>query len=142
MPAMQYPETGQPDCIALVICDMVIQDKQSNKKSLIGLFSTILVSELPSTRSFFIFASLTNMLKPELLAFIVRDPEGDPVFRAELQPKEGVEFLEHMVHDVVFQFEGVPFHREGIYVIEVWHGDDRMLGHRRVNVSRKKRRRK
>ena len=42
-------EKPRPVSLAMLLCDYVIEDKQSNKKSLIGLFSNISAKQFPAS---------------------------------------------------------------------------------------------
>lgn len=50
-----------PHVLAMIICDMVLDDRISGKKSLIGLFDAIAASELPcSVNEMFVFVAMTD----------------------------------------------------------------------------------
>jgi len=135
---MQYPEIGQPDCVSIVVCDSVIEDKRTNKKSLIGLFSGILAEQLPVRRSFYIVASITNMVKPSPLKIKIVDPSRAAVFVLDLTAKpDAPEFSETHVHDIVVDIQGFEFKQQGVYTVELWAGDEPLLGNRHVAVMLK-----
>ena len=82
-------EYEPPMVLSLLVCDTVITDAQSGKKSLIGLFNSIGAVRYPYLLPrFFIFVSLTN-------------GNGDVEFKVRLQAGNG---------DTVFDLPGkVPF---------------------------------
>jgi hypothetical protein len=50
-----------PHVLAMIICDMVIEDRISGKKSLIGLFDAIATTVLPCTvNELYVFLALTD----------------------------------------------------------------------------------
>jgi hypothetical protein len=50
-----------PIPLSMVICDMIIEDKKTGKKSLIGMFSTVTTAQVPCLVSRFgVFISLTE----------------------------------------------------------------------------------
>ena len=54
-------ETPPPRALAFIICDSVIDDKATHKKSLIGLFNNIYANKFPATHSSLnVFLSLTG----------------------------------------------------------------------------------
>ncbi|MBI4115149.1 MAG: hypothetical protein HY447_01085 [Candidatus Omnitrophica bacterium] len=53
--------TELPKALAMIICDEMIEDKRTNKKSLIGLFNRIVTNQFPSRhKKMNIFFSLTG----------------------------------------------------------------------------------
>ena len=51
----------RPKALAMVICDDIIEDKRTHKKSLIGIFNQIVTARFPATHpKMHIFFSLTN----------------------------------------------------------------------------------
>ena len=51
----------QPKALAMIICDEIIEDARTHKKSLIGIFNRIVTTRFPSTHpKMHIFFSLTN----------------------------------------------------------------------------------
>ena len=58
---MSQPEPCLPQVLAMVICDTVIDDRISGKKSLIGLFDAIATTHLPCTvNELYVFLALTE----------------------------------------------------------------------------------
>lgn len=58
MPARELPS---PTALAFIICDTVIEDKITNKKSLVGLFNSIWAKSFPCTHPVLhVFVSLTG----------------------------------------------------------------------------------
>ena len=106
-----------PMGLALIVCDMIIQDKQTNKRTLVGLFDRLYTSKLPCVHpSLSIFVSMTSghgkcnceivcrHQNSEDIAFCVK---GDVAFQNPLQ-----------VVELVFNVQGVTFREEGEYWLE------------------------
>src|SRR5438046_3092720 len=71
----------QPMAQALVICDQIIEEAGTHKKSLIGIFNSIFASTFPIQYSkMCVYASLTNgrgRVKMELRGVHVADEDSD-----------------------------------------------------------------
>ena len=135
---MQYPAIGQPDCVSIIVCDSVIEDKRTNKKSLIGLFSGIVAAQLPTQRTFFIVASLTNMVKVPPLKFKILSPSKEVAFMMDLQANPAApEFAPSHVHDLVVEMRGFEFKEVGNYAVELWASDEPLIGSRTITVTQK-----
>ncbi|MBI1871613.1 MAG: hypothetical protein HYS07_10535 [Chlamydiae bacterium] len=54
-------EQEWPKALAMIICDEIIEDKRTNKKSLIGIFNSIAAYNLPIRhKKMLVFISVTN----------------------------------------------------------------------------------
>jgi hypothetical protein len=54
---------SEPVGLALLVCDYVITEKNTNKKSLVGLFTNITGQQFPMQfRTFWVYTSLTNLM--------------------------------------------------------------------------------
>ncbi len=103
-----------PEILAMIICDTVIEDVESGKKSLIGLFDHVHTSHLPSiVNELNVFLSLTDghgVRSAELRC--VDAATGEELFRTEGE----VEFPDPLsVVDLHFRFQGCEFPDEGEY---------------------------
>jgi len=70
--------------IALLFCDHLVEEKNSSKKTLVGIFSVIFGQKFPLVfRPFWIYASLTNLVGEHPFAInIVSDVAKNVVFSA------------------------------------------------------------
>ena len=107
-------------CMGIVLCDQVIEDKRTGKKSHIGIFNDIMVAKVPTAHPcMFLVLSLTNCRREhEVEIEISRDDEhgGTPVMqlRGRVQKRNPLHVM-----DLVFEMRGVPLPGVGKYTIEV-----------------------
>jgi hypothetical protein len=121
-----------PTLVSLLICDQVIDDKLSRKKSAIGLFNTVLVPSVP-TRVFqlAVMATLTEISgRTPLQLRLVRDEDN----RVLMQTKGHVDAPNPLAMvDLVFAMQGVPIAQAGQYAFELL-SEGELLGRRRFQV--------
>jgi hypothetical protein len=121
-----------PTLVSLLLCDQVIDDKLTNKKSAIGLFNMIVVQQMPAViNQMAVLASLTEITgKPQLELRLMRDADEHVVFSS----KGFVNAPNPLaVVDLVFGMRGVRVESPGQYAFEVLHDGD-ILGRRRFQV--------
>jgi hypothetical protein len=121
-----------PTLVSLLICDQVIDDKLTNKKSAIGIFNTIIVPGVPATiNQVAILASLTEIAgRTELELRFVRDTDNAIIFSG----KGAVEAPTPLaVVDLVFAMHGVRVPEAGQYAFEIVASGE-ILGRRRFMV--------
>ncbi len=105
-------DTPPPVLLAILVCDTVIDDRRTNKKSLIGLFDRITAAALPVQHpALHLFVSLTNgrgmcdghvrVVKSDTDE-VVTEMNGPIEFP---DPMAVVE-LDFAIHDLVFPEEG------------------------------------
>jgi hypothetical protein len=123
-----------PICQAVVVCDQVIREAETNKFTLMGLFNSIKVSAFPTRHvRIHVFVSLTNYEGEAegMLKFI--DPEGNVV--AQMQGP--IVFHDKLATiDLNFVINGMVFPKPGTYTIEflVAH---QLVGSRKIQVTTK-----
>ena len=128
-----YSAREQPICVAVIICNEIIEDKRTNNKTLVSLFNGISVSHLPTVHArMFLMASLTNGVGKFKLSFRIKDPSDREVARFD---GEAIFPDPLAVIDIVVEIQGLHIEREGGYFVDVLSGDH-PLGHRRFNVSK------
>ena len=122
----------QPLCIAVVICNEIIEDKRTNNKSLISLFNSIGVQRLPAVHPrMFLMASLTNGTGAYVLTFKITGPSGLEIAKFEVEAM----FSSPLgVVDYVVEIQNLQLNEEGTYFVDVMSGNH-PLGHRRFNVN-------
>ena len=115
-------EKPLPKALAFIICDSVIDDKATNKKSLIGLFNNIYANKFPATHpSLNVFLSLT---------------EGYGDYQCSLVCKKADESLELVripgnikfgnplsVAEVKFEIRGIVIPEPGVYRFDFLCGE-------------------
>lgn len=127
----------KPQVLALVICDDVIEDSTTRKKSLFGLFDGIGARRFPVIHpSMAVFVTMVGQgnvpLRLELVHAEDITEENGPLLRIE-QPE--FEFRDpNAVVDFVFKLKGVRFPRPGVYLFRVLAGNH-LLCERRFQVS-------
>ncbi len=122
-----------PEVLAMVICDMVIEDAESGKKSLIGLFDHVQTEELPSLlNELNVFVSLTDGRgQPSALLRCIRSEDDQVLFSARGQ----IEFPDPLaVVDLHFRICGCEFPTEGEYRFQFFC-NGRLLRERKFYVE-------
>jgi hypothetical protein len=120
-----------PICVAVVVCNDVIEDKRTNNKSLIGIFNAVAAPKVPATHPrMVVMASITNADREVPIQLVLRAPSGGDVMRVDgrvpMQDKLAV-------MDVVFELNGIPLEEFGTYIIDIMSGSN-FLGSRRFQV--------
>ena len=118
---------------ALIVCDDMIEDKLTGKKTLVGMFSMINVARLPATHpKMNIFISFDNAKgKYKSAIRIVHDNSGQLI--AETKGEIGVKSPMD-VTDLNITFLNVLFPEAGVYNIE-FHCNDDLVLQRRFTVG-------
>ena len=121
-----------PTLVSLLICDQVIDDKITNKKSAIGLFNAVLVPKVPATiHQLVVLASVTEIeTRVELELRLVRDADDEVLFRTH-GPIESPSPLGTV--DLVFNLQGIQVAMAGQYAFEIVCAGE-VLGRRRFQV--------
>lgn len=119
----------KPTCLALILCDYIIEDKLTGNKSLIGLFSHILTNQLPCVHNrMCVVVSLSNGRgEIPIKLSITSLSNSEKIFEATGK----VAFNDPLaVCDLVFDLRQVPFKTEGTYVIAVSYESTQLLERR------------
>jgi hypothetical protein len=121
-----------PIGVAIVICDQIIEDKLTNKKSLIGIFNQIGAQTFPCRH-------------PQVCVFVaITDGRGQSAARLRIVHDESnhvvaevngtIQFPDvHTVVELRFDLVGLTFPEPGIYAIE-FYCDDSLVLERRFYV--------
>ncbi len=120
--------------LAIVVCDQIIEDKLTGKKSLIGIFNQIAVANFPCTHPrMSVFVCLTEGLGDYGARLrIVNEETGVAV--ADLNGP--IQFPDaNTVAELNFDFVGLTFPKPGLYSIE-FYCDDALVLERRFHVAR------
>ncbi len=121
-----------PTLVSLLVCDQVIDDKLTNKKSAIGMFNTVLVPQLPTTLAqVVVLTSLTDIKGRVVLRLrLVRDTDNGVLFETH-GPVESPNPLATV--DLVFGMHGLRIAAAGPYAFEILCGEE-LLGRRRFQI--------
>jgi hypothetical protein len=126
-----YGARERPICVAIVICNEVIEDKRTNNKSLIGLFNSIVTTAFPAQHArMFVMVSLTDGRGEWPLSLVIRGPSGEPIFQSDGK----LRFDDPLaVLDIVAELRMLPLPEAGEYRLEVVCGGE-LVASRRFNV--------
>jgi len=103
-----------PEVLAMILCDQIITDLQTNKKSLIGLFDQVETASLPCVlHELHVYLSMTDGHgRLAMTLNCVGDDDGDELFRGTVE----VEFSDPLqVVELQFIFPNARFPRAGEY---------------------------
>ena len=125
-----------PTVVSLLVCDQVIDDKITHKKSAIGLFNAVLVPQLPTViNQLVVLASLTEIESRVVLELrLVRDADNEVLFHTH-GPVEAPTPLATV--DLVFTLHGIRIATAGQYAFEMMCAGE-MLGRRRFQVLQRR----
>ena len=124
--------SDKPVCVAIIICNEVIEDKRSSNKTLVSLFNSIAVSALPAMHPrLFLMASLTNLGEDEPISFSVKSPSGKEIMHMDGSASSDGDRLGSI--DLVVEVLGLTVGEMGVHSVDVLSGDT-LLGSRRFSV--------
>lgn len=123
---------ASPSLVSLLICDQVIDDRMTNKKSAIGLFNSVLVASVPTRlHQLAVMATLTEITGRTPLRLRLMRDENNAVL---METRGHVEAPNPLaIVDLVFAMQGVPIAHTGQYAFELLT-DVELLGRRRFHV--------
>jgi hypothetical protein len=121
-----------PTGLAIVVCDQIIEDKLTSKKSLIGIFNQIGAGNFPCRHAHMaVFVSLTEGRGSCAARLKIAQEESGTIV-AELNGQ--IQFPDiHAVVELNFDLAGLVFPQPGLYSIE-FYCDDALILERRFNV--------
>lgn len=121
-----------PVGLAMVICDQIIEDKLTSKKSLIGIFSSIGTNQFPCRHPHLsVFVSLTEGHGETAAKLCIIHDETEKVV-SEISGQ--IKFPDmNAVVDLNFNLVGMEFPTPGLYSIE-FYCDDALVLERRFHV--------
>lgn len=105
-----------PRCIAMIVCNEVIEDKRTNNKTLVGLFNRITAPRLPTVHPrMFIFISITDFSGTAPIAVRISSPSKEVMtLNGELKCEDTA-----AVADIVLELQAFPLEESGRYRIEL-----------------------
>lgn len=121
-----------PTLVSLLLCDQIIDDRFTNKKSAIGMFNTILSPTMPTViHQLCVLASLTELSGPTAVELrMVRDADNAQIFRGNGRVEAPNPLA---VVDLVFTLQGIQLPSAGQYAMELWASNE-LLGRRRFQL--------
>ena len=126
--------SDRPVCVAIVICNEIIEDKRTSNKTLVSLFNSINVAALPAMHPrLFLMVSLTNLREEIPVSFVIKSPSEKELMRMDGRVSGGGDPL--AVIDLVVEVLGLTVGEEGVHFVDVVSGDT-LLGSRRFTVTR------
>lgn len=127
-----HPSIVPPTLVSLLVCDQVIDDRLSNKKSAIGLFNTVVVPSVPTRlHQLAVMATLTEISgRTPLQLRLIRDGDNHVLMKTNGHVDAPNPLA--MV-DLVFAMQGVPISQTGQYAFELLN-EGELLGRRRFQV--------
>lgn len=121
-----------PTLVSLLLCDQVIDDRLTNKKSAIGLFNTVVVADVPARfAQMTVMATLTEITARTTVELrFVRDADNH-VLMATHGAVDAPDPL--AIVELIFSLHGISLPTLGQYALELYaHGE--FLGRRRFQV--------
>lgn len=118
-------KTVYPVCEAFLICDGVQVDRNSGKKSLIGLFDKIKAKSFPAAHPVFsIYIRLSAGTGQYAMSVRVVGPTGDEIGELTGSVNFGDDKLSKS--ELVLNLQNTPFPAAGQYQLQLWltRGDD------------------
>ncbi|MFC1644239.1 DUF6941 family protein [Candidatus Omnitrophota bacterium] len=115
----------KPIVNAMLICDKVITETGTNKKSLIGIFENINAYKFPCIHHFLaVYIKLTDANGRYKFRLELVDLENDSIVGKAEMPKE-VEINDPLrTHDLVFNLVALKFARPGKYEFRIYANDE------------------
>lgn len=123
-----------PSGLAIVVCDQIIEDKLTSKKSLIGIFNNIAGQSFPCRHpQVCVFVSLTEGRGQYNARLRIVNEE---THTAVADVSGQLQFPDiHAVVELVFNLVGLVFPAPGLYSIE-FYCDDALVLERRFNLTK------
>ena len=123
-----------PVGLAIIVCDQIIEDKLTSKKSLIGIFNQITAANFPCTHPrVSVFVCLTEGRGDYTARLRIVHDETETVVTDLNGPSK---FLDaNAVVELNFDLIGLTFPQPGLYSIE-FYCDDALVLERRFHVAK------
>jgi hypothetical protein len=116
-----------PYSLAMLLCDQVIVDERSKKKTLVGLFDIIYAKSFPAKHpSLSVYARLTDAEGQYKFRMDYVQVKTDNLLgRADIPPIDITDRLK--THELVMQFPPIDIPVQGEYEFRLW-ANDRYVG--------------
>ncbi len=124
-----------PKANAMLICDYVITERGTNKKSLIGVFENIGAATFPCTHfAMSVYIKLTDAQGGYHFRLELIDLQSDTVIGKSEMPEEVRVPSPLDAHELVFNLRGVRFMHAGNYEFRIF-SNDRIFGQKKLVVE-------
>ncbi len=127
---MPVPKTN-----AMLICDYVITERGTNKKSLIGVFENIGAATFPCTHfAMSVYIKLTDAQGSYRFRLELIDLQSDNLIGKSEMPEEIHVPSPLLAHELVFNLRGVRFMHAGEYEFRIF-ANDKIFGQKKFAVE-------
>lgn len=124
-----------PKTNAMLICDYVITERGTNKKSLIGVFENIGAATFPCTHfALSVYIKLTDAQGDYRFRLELVDLQSDVMIGKSEMPEEVHVPSPLDAHELVFNLRGVRFMHSGKYEFRIF-ANDKIFGQKRLVVD-------
>jgi hypothetical protein len=124
-----------PKANAMLICDYVITERGTNKKSLIGVFENIGAATFPCTHfAMSVYIKLTDAQGGYNFRLELVDLQSDVMIGKSEMPEEVRVPSPLDAHELVFNLRGVRFMHAGKYEFRIF-GNDKIFGQKKLVVE-------
>jgi hypothetical protein len=106
---------ARPACAAILLCDLVIRDEETQKSSIIGMFDTFVLRQIPGeTEVCAVFLRLTNVIGHQAISAEIHDSAaGLVLFRSSPARIRGHE--RRGAGEIALRLSPLRFDRAGTY---------------------------
>lgn len=133
MAAAKAKKTPKPQCLAIIICEGVIEDLRSRNRSIINTFNGITANKFPTRQDrLTVFFSLTDGYGEQPLRIELQKDDGSPpVFGIDgkIKFKSPLDIVE-----AAFDLRGVPLPSEGHYAVKLYVNSS-LIAERRLHAT-------
>ena len=124
-----------PKTNAMLICDYVITERGTNKKSLIGVFENIGAATFPCTHfAMSVYIKLTDAQGSYRFRLELTDLQNDSTIGKSEMPEEIQVPSPLLAHELVFNLRGVRFMHAGKYEFRIF-ANDKIFGQKKLVVE-------
>lgn len=123
-----------PKLSAMLICDYVITEQSTHKKSLIGIFENIHAAKFPCVHPcLYVYLKMTEARGNYQIRLELTDLQDDKVIAQAKMPKEINIPDPLMAYELVFSFMALSFPQAGDYEFRVF-ANDQIFGQKTFRV--------
>lgn len=110
----------------MVVCDQILEDSNTGKRSLIGLFNTVGCTDFPaSIPKLCVFVSITQLLGDVQLMLMCRnETKNEPIVSV---PGAANSTDPNAVLEIGYEFDNFSFSSPGLYTFELIHEEEQIL---------------
>jgi len=121
----------QPTCVAVLLCEMILEDRRSNNRSYINAFNAIYAPGMPATHGrLCVLVSMTDVVGEHTVNVQIRNPSNVIMVNLPL-PIQGADPI--LTFDHVVEILNVQFTEYGAHFVDVLC-DGRHVGSRRFSI--------